>query len=119
MVVKTIVMSRISSYFSQYDQDKSEATKIAEQEATRKSFLIHLYKLSNQGLGLESKDLKLLELVEALGDYINSDESADRVKGSLLFMLHIKANLINCEAVSYLADVISAVPPRVLSLQQS
>lgn len=112
-------MSRISSYFSQYEQDKSEATKIAEQEAIRRSLLFQLNELTNQGLGLESKDLKLLELVEALGDYINSDESADRVRGNLLPVSHIQAILIIREAVSYLADVISAVPPRVLSLQQS
>ena len=81
MVVKKVVMSRISSYLLQYGQNKAEATKIAEQDASRKFICLYVQEPSNKLQGLESKNLKLLELVEALGDYINSDESSDRING--------------------------------------
>ena len=120
------IMSNINLYLSQYDKDKAEAVKIAECEASRTSrhleliIIIVIEIVTDKWAGLESKELKLLDLVQAPGDYINSDDSSNRIKCTYL---HEAMDSIGCwhvlAAASYLADVISAVPPRVLSLQQS
>ncbi|KAJ9648323.1 hypothetical protein H2199_001177 [Coniosporium tulheliwenetii] len=57
-------MSDIQLYLLEFDKNKKEASAIATQSAKR----------------LESKELKLLELIESLGEYINHDDSATRAK---------------------------------------
>lgn len=78
-------MSDIQLYLVEAEKDKDEARNIAAQSAAR----------------LATGDLRLLQLIEACGDYINSDEPRLR-KGSL----------------AYLADVLAQLPPKVLTLQQ-
>lgn len=78
-------MSDIQLYLIEVDKDKAEALAIAAQSATR----------------LESKQLKLIDLITSLEEYINNkDDGAQRAK-----------------TMAYLADVLSSLPPRVLSGQ--
>lgn len=78
-------MSDIQLYLVTITKDKDEARSLAAQTATR----------------LASGQLKLLQLIESCGEYINSDDAQLR-KNSLAF----------------LADVLAQLPPKVLSLQQ-
>ncbi|KAF2270415.1 MMS19 nucleotide excision repair protein-like protein [Lojkania enalia] len=78
-------MSDIQQYLLDYDRNKKEASATAQQTATR----------------LQNRELKLLALIEELGEYINSSDGAMRSK-----------------TMSYLAEVLSFVPQRVLSVQQ-
>ncbi|GME25419.1 DNA repair transcription protein [Neofusicoccum parvum] len=77
-------MSDIQLYLFEFARNKDEAARIALQSAER----------------LESKKLKLLELIESLGEYLNSDDGPTRAK-----------------AMAYLADVLSATPPKVFTRQ--
>ncbi|KAK8254760.1 MMS19 nucleotide excision repair protein-like protein [Phyllosticta capitalensis] len=77
-------MSDIQLYLFEHGKNKDEAQRIAAQSAER----------------LESKKLKLLELIESLGEYLNSDDGATRAK-----------------AMAYLADVLSVTSPRVFTRQ--
>lgn len=76
-------MSDIQIYLFEVDKNKAEAQKIAAQSASK----------------LEAKQLKLIDLITSLEEYIN-----DKDDGS-----------IRAKAVAYLADVLEQVPPRVLS----
>ncbi|KAF2836464.1 ARM repeat-containing protein [Patellaria atrata CBS 101060] len=78
-------MSDIQLYLFEFDRNKKEATQIAEQSAKR----------------LESKELKLIDLIESLGEYLNSEDGSIRAK-----------------TISYLSEVLTAVPNKVLSGQQ-
>ncbi|KAF2463023.1 ARM repeat-containing protein [Lindgomyces ingoldianus] len=78
-------MSDIQQYLLDYDRNKRDASAVAQQSATR----------------LQNGDLKLLALVEELGEYFNGEDGATRSK-----------------TMSYLAEVLSLVPQRALSLQQ-
>ncbi|KAF2442495.1 ARM repeat-containing protein [Karstenula rhodostoma CBS 690.94] len=78
-------MSDIQQFLLEYDRNKREASQIAQKSATR----------------LTDGDLKLLKLIEELGEYFNSEDVAIRVK-----------------SIAYLAEVLGFVPPKVLSLQQ-
>lgn len=78
-------MSDIQLYLVEVTKDKDEARNLAAQSANR----------------LARGELKLLQLIESCGEYINSDDAQLR-KNSL----------------SFLADVLSQLPPKVLSLQQ-
>ncbi|KAF2187104.1 MMS19 nucleotide excision repair protein-like protein [Zopfia rhizophila CBS 207.26] len=78
-------MSDIQLYLLEYDRNKREASAIAQQSATR----------------LQKAELKLLMLIEELGEYFNSEDGAIRSK-----------------TLSYLAEVLSFIPQKVLSLQQ-
>ncbi|KAJ4296208.1 hypothetical protein N0V90_006253 [Kalmusia sp. IMI 367209] len=78
-------MSDIQQYLLDYDRNKREATQVAQKSATR----------------LTDGDLKLLTLIEELGEYFNSEDGAIRSK-----------------AMAYLAEVLGFVPQKVLSLQQ-
>ncbi|EON62018.1 hypothetical protein W97_01237 [Coniosporium apollinis CBS 100218] len=57
-------MSDIQLYLLEFDKDRKEASSIAAQSAKR----------------LESKELKLLDLIESLGEYISHDDTATRAK---------------------------------------
>ncbi|KAF2099568.1 ARM repeat-containing protein [Rhizodiscina lignyota] len=78
-------MSDVELYIFNYDKDKEEAAKAAKNTARR----------------LVEKDVKLLSLIESIGQYLNSDEAAKRTK-----------------ALSYLAEVLEALPPKTLTGQQ-
>jgi DNA repair/transcription protein MET18/MMS19 len=79
-------MSDIQLYLFEVDKNKPEAQRIAAGSAEK----------------LESKQLKLIDLIGSLEEYINNkDDGALRAK-----------------TVGYLADVLEKVPPKVLSLQE-
>ncbi|CBX95733.1 hypothetical protein IAQ61_004566 [Plenodomus lingam] len=78
-------MSDIQQYLLDYDKNKTEATATAQQSATR----------------LKNGELKLINLITGLGEYLNSEDGAVRSK-----------------TMSYLAEVLASVPPKTLSLQQ-
>ncbi|KAF1996817.1 MMS19 nucleotide excision repair protein-like protein [Amniculicola lignicola CBS 123094] len=78
-------MSDIQQYLLDYDKNKRGAAATAQQTATR----------------LEKRELKLLDLVQELGEYFNSEDGAVRSK-----------------TMAYLAEVLALVPQKVLSLQQ-
>ena len=79
-------MSDIQLYLLDVDKNKSEAKAIAAQSATK----------------LETKQLKLIDLITSLEQYINNKED-----GSL-----------RAKTMAYLADVLESVPTRVLSGQE-
>ncbi|PVI08155.1 hypothetical protein DM02DRAFT_511273 [Periconia macrospinosa] len=78
-------MSDIQQYLLDYDRNKNEASATAQKSATR----------------LSEGNLKLLTLIEELGEYLNSEDGATRSK-----------------TMAFLAEVLALVPPKVLSLQQ-
>jgi len=78
-------MSDIQLYLVEIGKNKDEAQRIAQQTATR----------------LERKELKLVALVEGIGEYVNNEDAT------------LRAN-----SLAYLADVLSVLPPRLLTLQQ-
>ncbi|KAF2807067.1 MMS19 nucleotide excision repair protein-like protein [Mytilinidion resinicola] len=78
-------MSDIQLYLLDVDKNKKEASRIAEQSATR----------------LQNNELKLVALIESLGEYINNEDFTIRAK-----------------AMAYLAEVLSFVPPKILSRHQ-
>ena len=79
-------MSDIQLYLLEVDKNKSEARSIAARTAFH----------------LESKQLKLIDLITSLGEYINNKED-----GSL-----------RARSITYLADVLESVPQKVLSGQE-
>ena len=79
-------MSDIQLYLFEVEKNKAEAKNVAKQSAQK----------------LETKDLKLIDLITSLEEYINNKNDA-AVRG---------------HSVAYLADVLSAIGPRVLSNQE-
>lgn len=79
-------MSDIQLYLFEVEKNKTEAKHVAKQSAQK----------------LETKELKLIDLITSLEEYINNKNDA-AVRG---------------HSVAYLADVLSAVGPRVLSNQE-
>lgn len=79
-------MSDIQLYLFEVDKNKTEAKNVAHLSAQK----------------LESKDLKLIELITSLEEYINNKDDP----------------VVRAHSVTYLADVLSAVNPRVLSGQE-
>lgn len=78
-------MSDIQRYLLEFDRSRRDATAVAAQSAQR----------------LQKGELKLLQLIEELGEYLNDQDAAVRGK-----------------TMAYLAEVLANVPPKVLSLQQ-
>ena len=74
-------MSDIQLYLVEIGKNKDEAQRIAQQTATR----------------LDRKELKLVALVEGIGEYVNNEDAT------------LRAN-----SLAYLADVLSVLPPRLL-----
>ena len=115
-------MSDIQLYLLEADQHKPEASEIAKRTAKR---MLHtseplledlvLTKIGNTGL--ETKELKLIEIIESLGEYLNHEESSLRAKSKRLS--NIPTQWSDCVAMSYLAEVLQATPSKVLTLQQS
>lgn len=79
-------MSDIQLYLLEVDKNKAEARKIAAESATK----------------LQSKQLKLIDLITSLEQYIN-----DKENGS-----------VRAKSIAYLADVLESVPPKVLPGQE-
>lgn len=79
-------MSDVQLYLLEADKSKVEAHSIAEQSAQR----------------LESKELKLLDLIASLEPYINNKDDTT----------------LRAKSLAYLADVLSSVAPRVLTGQE-
>ncbi|KAH7379206.1 MMS19 nucleotide excision repair protein-like protein [Phaeosphaeria sp. MPI-PUGE-AT-0046c] len=78
-------MSDIQQYLLDYDKNRKEASETARRSAIR----------------LKNGQLKLIDLVTDLGEYLNNEDGATRSK-----------------TMSYLADVLASTPQKVLSLQQ-
>lgn len=76
-------MSDIQLYLLEVDKNKAEAKQVAAQSATK----------------LENKQLKLIDLITSLEQYINNKEDGS----------------IRAKAVGYLADCLESVPARVLT----
>lgn len=79
-------MSDIQLYLLEVDKSKAEAQSIAKQSASK----------------LESKELKLIDLITSLEEYINNKDDAG----------------IRAKSVAYLADTLENTSPRVLSGQE-
>lgn len=79
-------MSDIQLYLLEVDKSKAEAQAIAKQSAAK----------------LETKELKLIDLITSLEEYINNKDDA----------------AIRAKSVGYLADTLEHVSPRVLSGQE-
>ncbi|KAF1813660.1 ARM repeat-containing protein [Eremomyces bilateralis CBS 781.70] len=78
-------MSDIRLYLVEHEKSRKEASQIAIRTAER----------------LQSKELKLLDLIEALGEFLNDNDPSVRAK-----------------ALAYLADVLESVPRGTVSRQQ-
>ncbi|KAH0269611.1 ARM repeat-containing protein, partial [Aureobasidium melanogenum] len=78
-------MSDIQLYLVEADKNKDEARRLAARSAA----------------ALANGDLKLVELIETAGEYINHEDATMRIK-----------------SLSYLADVLEQVAPKVLKGQQ-
>ncbi|KAH7123710.1 MMS19 nucleotide excision repair protein-like protein [Dendryphion nanum] len=74
----------IQQYLLDVDKNKKEASLIAQRSATR----------------LQNQELKLLALIEQLGEFLNSEDGSIRSK-----------------TMAYLAEVLSFIPQKVLPLQ--
>ncbi|KAI9781234.1 MAG: hypothetical protein M1835_004338 [Candelina submexicana] len=79
-------MSEVQAYLLYIGNNDGEAQSIARRAAKR----------------LETKDLKLLDLVQSLGEYLTEDD------------ITIRAN-----AIAFLAATLAALPPKFLSRQQT
>lgn len=79
-------MSDIQLYLLEVDKNKPEAQRIATQSATK----------------LQEKQLKLIDLITSLEEYINNKSDG----------------AIRAKSVAYLADVLENLPPKVLSGQE-
>ncbi len=79
-------MSDIQIYLLEVDKNKPEAKLVAARSASR----------------LESKELKLIDLITSLEEYINNKDDA----------------ALRGKSVAYLADVLETLPPKVLSGQE-
>ena len=79
-------MSDIQLYLFEVDKNKAEARNIAEQSASK----------------IQTKQLKLVDLITSLEEYINNKEDAS----------------LRAKSVAYLADVLECMPQKVLSGQE-
>ncbi|EME49247.1 hypothetical protein DOTSEDRAFT_163453 [Dothistroma septosporum NZE10] len=79
-------MSDIQLYLLEVDKNNAEARQIAAQSAAK----------------LESKQIKLIDLITSLEEYINNTDDGS----------------IRSKTVSYLADVLEQLPPKCLSNQE-
>jgi len=76
-------MSDVQLYLFEADKDRAEATRLAgvaaKSEAIRRPWLDNL---ANRCPELESKQLKLIDLVQSLGEYLNNDDPGLRTKST-------------------------------------
>ncbi len=98
-------MSDVQLYLLEVDSNKLEASSIAGNTAKK----------------LERKDVKLVDVIQSLGEYLSNEDGAIRTKSTVIKpLLHVQiAKLHVWIAMAYLSEVLTAVPPKVLSRQQS
>jgi hypothetical protein len=115
------IMSDVQLYLFEYDKNKKEATRIAEDSAKSinpdRPHAASAF--ANHGVELERKELKLLDLIQSLGEYLNHEEAPLRGKGTCLCIPNSQRRTNRCVAMSYVAEVLQAIPPKVLTGQQS
>jgi DNA repair/transcription protein MET18/MMS19 len=97
-----MAVANVRDYLMVVENDKVEALRIAERSGQS------LFKTSSPdsqsaytSSELQCRESTLLDIVQSLGEYINDEDS--RIRG---------------RAVSYLAAVLSTLPPKFLSRQQ-
>ena len=73
-------MSDIEIYLLEAERNKTEAQSLARNSANREKSAPALKILLIVILGLESKELKLVELIESLGEYLNNDDVTIRTR---------------------------------------
>ena len=75
-------MSDIQQYLLDYDKSRKEASAVAQQSATRKTTPRRARgrNYADSGIGLQNHDLKLLTLIEELGEYLISEDGSIRAK---------------------------------------
>lgn len=74
-------MSDIQQFLLDYDRNKREATQVAQKSATRTVKPKPAGGARLTTVGLTNGDLKLLTLIEELGEYFNNEDGAIRAKG--------------------------------------
>lgn len=114
-------MADVQLYLYEADKDRAEATRLAGETAKSAQSLALLSKdVANLIVELESKQLKLVDLIQSLGEYLNNEEAALRIK-SMDYTSINKGNSTadKTKALAYLAEVLAALPTKVLSRQQS
>ncbi len=84
-------MQDVELYLLDIDRNKDSAIKAAEQTARSKSHR-EGFIVANLYLGLENQELKLINLIESLGQYLNSEETATRVKCLLHEPMNVSGN---------------------------
>jgi DNA repair/transcription protein MET18/MMS19 len=81
-----VAMSDVQIYLLEFDKNKKEATRIAEESAKSENIgsprAINIF--ANHDVELESKELKLLDLIQSLGEYLNHEEAPLRGKSKYL-----------------------------------
>jgi hypothetical protein len=75
-------MSDIQRYLLDYDRNKKDASATAQASATRKEQIrgCRVRTTADLETGLQNGDLKLLTLIEELGEFFNSEDGAVRSK---------------------------------------
>ena len=78
-------MSDAQRFLLTIDGNQREAAKVAGESAKRECSIATREHggVANGGAGIENKDLKLVELVQSLGDYLTDDDTTVRAKGSV------------------------------------
>src|SRR5215469_13854190 len=103
-------MSDIQLYLFEADKDKNEATRIAVGTARR---MVPAHMLTSHfayriwDVGLESKELKLVDVIESLGEYLNHNDAPLRAK-STEDSSSSPINILTSIAMSYIAEVLQA-----------
>ena len=79
-------MSDAQRFLLAIDGNQQEAIKVAEESAKRKCSIMPCEHagVADMGPGIESRELKLVELIQSLGEYFTDDDTTVRAKGRLL-----------------------------------
>lgn len=80
--INTLIMSDVQLYLISPDARKEEGARIASHTAQSKYLQLLILDLNLRGIGLQSKDLKLVALIESLGEYLNNDDAKIRAKSA-------------------------------------
>jgi len=76
-------MSDVQLYLFEADKDRAEATRLAGVTAESEAFIVlGCSTLLINASELESKQLKLIDLVQSLGEYLNNDDPSLRTKST-------------------------------------
>lgn len=74
-------MSQVQLFLLEYDKSRQGASVIAQQSASRELSQANIHHALTL-IELESKQLKLVDLIESLGEYLNNDDVSIRNKGT-------------------------------------